>query len=156
MPQIKVIIQDGNLRKNSFDPYQNTLSEEDVRKEVDRCLHCGRCTECDNCFILCPDISILCKSEGNFGYDIDYDYCKGCGICATECPRNAMTMVSESESLPEALPEQFKKSEDLNTMTTKSDPLPEKFKESEVLDTISGKSENMNKTVYPSATCKEA
>ncbi|MEM2686731.1 MAG: 4Fe-4S binding protein, partial [Thermoproteota archaeon] len=26
---------------------------------------------------------------------IDYNYCKGCGICAEECPRKAITMVPE-------------------------------------------------------------
>jgi Pyruvate/2-oxoacid:ferredoxin oxidoreductase delta subunit len=26
---------------------------------------------------------------------IDYDYCKGCGICAQECPAKAIRMVAE-------------------------------------------------------------
>ena len=26
-------------------------------------------------------------------YAIDYDYCKGCGICAAECPCGAIEMV---------------------------------------------------------------
>ncbi|MEO0115587.1 MAG: 4Fe-4S binding protein, partial [candidate division WOR-3 bacterium] len=25
----------------------------------------------------------------------DYDFCKGCGVCASECPRNAITMEEE-------------------------------------------------------------
>jgi Pyruvate/2-oxoacid:ferredoxin oxidoreductase delta subunit len=28
-------------------------------------------------------------------YEIDYDYCKGCGICVAECPSGAVTMVPE-------------------------------------------------------------
>jgi Pyruvate/2-oxoacid:ferredoxin oxidoreductase delta subunit len=28
-------------------------------------------------------------------YAIDYDYCKGCGICAAECPCGAIAMVPE-------------------------------------------------------------
>jgi pyruvate ferredoxin oxidoreductase delta subunit len=30
--------------------------------------------------------------------EIDYDYCKGCGICANECPFDAIVMIEE-ESL---------------------------------------------------------
>jgi pyruvate ferredoxin oxidoreductase alpha subunit len=28
-------------------------------------------------------------------YAIDYDFCKGCGICAAECPCGAIEMVPE-------------------------------------------------------------
>jgi 2-oxoacid:acceptor oxidoreductase delta subunit (pyruvate/2-ketoisovalerate family) len=51
---------------------------------------------CDNCYIFCPDNAISHKKK-EFGYNIDYDYCKGCGICVTECPRNAMGMDKESK-----------------------------------------------------------
>jgi len=27
----------------------------------------------------------------------DYDYCKGCGICANECPTKAIEMVRETK-----------------------------------------------------------
>jgi len=27
--------------------------------------------------------------------NVDYDYCKGCGICANECPANAIEMKRE-------------------------------------------------------------
>jgi Pyruvate:ferredoxin oxidoreductase and related 2-oxoacid:ferredoxin oxidoreductases, delta subunit len=29
-------------------------------------------------------------------YEINYDYCKGCGICANECPTKAIEMVPEA------------------------------------------------------------
>lgn len=60
--------------------------------ELSRCFHCGRCTECDNCYIYCPDISIA-KVTGGYGFD--FTYCKGCGVCVHECPRAAMEMIEE-------------------------------------------------------------
>jgi Pyruvate/2-oxoacid:ferredoxin oxidoreductase delta subunit len=29
------------------------------------------------------------------GRHINYDYCKGCGLCVVECPRNAMILEEE-------------------------------------------------------------
>jgi pyruvate ferredoxin oxidoreductase delta subunit len=31
--------------------------------------------------------------------DINYDYCKGCGICSRECPVEAIKMMEEGEYL---------------------------------------------------------
>jgi pyruvate ferredoxin oxidoreductase delta subunit len=28
-------------------------------------------------------------------YEVDYDHCKGCGICAHECPVKAIKMIPE-------------------------------------------------------------
>lgn len=95
MPGCEKTIQPADLRKDSFEPYHSTLSVEEALHETERCMHCGRCTECDNCLIFCPDVSILDQTRETFGYAIDYDYCKGCGICLTECPRHAITMVAE-------------------------------------------------------------
>ncbi|MHB8780447.1 MAG: 4Fe-4S binding protein [Candidatus Geothermincolia bacterium] len=49
----------------------------------------GRCNQCLQCWIFCPE---ACMTKD---IEIDYDYCKGCGICATECVRNAIVMVKE-------------------------------------------------------------
>ncbi len=59
------------------------LPDSDALAEAKRCLSCGVCFECDNCWHFCPDAAVIKK---NGGYKIDYDYCKGCGICVTECP----------------------------------------------------------------------
>ena len=51
-----------------------------------------KCINCLLCWIFCPDISIDRLEKY---IDINYDYCKGCGICANECPVGAITMVEE-------------------------------------------------------------
>jgi len=84
-----------------FRPYLSTFTDEMARRESDRCLHCGRCVECDNCLIFCPDVSVQAKGGDRFGYWIDYDYCKGCGLCEAECPRGAITMVEEDTPIEE-------------------------------------------------------
>ena len=44
----------------------------------------GLCTNCLLCWIHCPDGSILVRDSKMVG--IDVNHCKGCGICAAECP----------------------------------------------------------------------
>jgi Pyruvate/2-oxoacid:ferredoxin oxidoreductase delta subunit len=43
---------------------------------------------------VCPDNAVKKTGIGH-GYEIDYDYCKGCGICVAECPCGSITMVPE-------------------------------------------------------------
>ena len=55
------------------------------------------CIHCLFCFIYCPDSSVV--TEGGKFVKFDYRYCKGCGICAHECPtkEKAIIMVEESQ-----------------------------------------------------------
>lgn len=61
-------------------------------EESGRCFSCGACRQCDNCFIFCPDLAIKKK---NGDYEINLDYCKGCGVCCEECPVGRITLVEE-------------------------------------------------------------
>jgi 2-oxoacid:acceptor oxidoreductase gamma subunit (pyruvate/2-ketoisovalerate family) len=58
-------------------------------EEAKRCLSCGVCNACDRCVTYCPD-GVL-KWEGD-ELVFDYEYCKGCGVCVTECSRAVIFM----------------------------------------------------------------
>jgi pyruvate ferredoxin oxidoreductase delta subunit len=51
------------------------------------------CIKCGVCWLFCPDSSIVQAADGHF--EADLVYCKGCGICAKECPVGCIKMVSE-------------------------------------------------------------
>ena len=68
----------------------NRPVEQKIQDEAERCFSCGVCNNCGNCWLYCPDVAVKETLEGK--YEILYDYCKGCGICANECPRNAIDM----------------------------------------------------------------
>lgn len=81
-------------RTSSFDEVQGGLTQDNALFEARRCLSCGNCFECDNCYGVCPDNAVIKLGPGN-GFAFNYDYCKGCGVCAAECPCGAIDMVPE-------------------------------------------------------------
>ena len=85
---------DLGRRQDSFDEVVSGLDEKTALFEARRCLSCGTCFECDNCFGVCPDNAVIKLGRGK-RYAIDYDYCKGCGLCAEECPSGAIDMIQE-------------------------------------------------------------
>lgn len=92
-PQAEVSERMQAPKHEVFTEINQTIPEDLAMREADRCMHCGRCTDCDNCYIYCPDSAIMPKKGG--GYTIDMDFCKGCGVCVHECPRAAMAMIDE-------------------------------------------------------------
>jgi len=81
-------------RRTGFDEVKMRISGSMAIREAERCFHCGLCDQCDNCHLFCPDIAVLRDPRTN-RREIDYDYCKGCGVCVVECPRNAMVLEEE-------------------------------------------------------------
>jgi NADPH-dependent glutamate synthase beta subunit-like oxidoreductase len=82
-------------RTSSFDEVQGGLTEDNALFEARRCLSCGNCFECDNCYGVCPDNAVIKLGPGQ-RFRFNLDYCKGCGVCAAECPCGAIEMVPES------------------------------------------------------------
>lgn len=81
-------------RIKGFAEVEGGFTESVSVKETERCFSCGVCDSCDNCWLVCPDVTI---SRKNGEYEVNYDYCKGCGICKEECPRGAITMEEEAK-----------------------------------------------------------
>ncbi|MDH3742066.1 MAG: NAD(P)-binding protein [Hyphomicrobiales bacterium] len=81
-------------RQSGFEEVLQGLTEDNALYEARRCLSCGNCFECDNCYGICPDNAVIKLGPGN-RFRFNYDYCKGCGMCATECPCGAIRMDPE-------------------------------------------------------------
>ena len=81
-------------RQSTFDEVVSGLDESNAQYEARRCLSCGNCFECDNCYGVCPDNAVIKLGPGK-RFRFNYDYCKGCGICAAECPCGAIRMIPE-------------------------------------------------------------
>jgi len=54
-----------------------------------------KCVKCLRCWIFCPEAAI--KRNKDDTISIDYEYCKGCGVCANECKVKALVMKREGE-----------------------------------------------------------
>jgi 2-oxoacid:acceptor oxidoreductase delta subunit (pyruvate/2-ketoisovalerate family) len=88
MPQLPMA-----QRVSSFGEVNLGYTDAQAVTEAERCFSCGVCNHCDNCYLFCPDVAV--HRLPSDGYEFDYDYCKGCGICAEECPRYAIDIEEE-------------------------------------------------------------
>ncbi|MGZ6249570.1 MAG: FAD-dependent oxidoreductase [Syntrophales bacterium] len=81
-------------RQTSFKEIDLKISTNLAIREAERCFNCGICNQCDNCYMFCPDVAVI-RGKNSNERQINYDYCKGCGLCVVECPRNSMTLREE-------------------------------------------------------------
>jgi len=84
-PSGEKVVPLGAARR-SFEEVRQGL---DDLEEARRCLSCGVCNDCDRCVTYCPD-GVLRRIGGQLVFD--YDYCKGCGVCVSECSRAVIFM----------------------------------------------------------------
>lgn len=87
-------------RKKSFKEVNLGLGLSAAVGESQRCFSCGTCNLCENCLIYCPDLAVHWKQRKKL-LCFSYDYCKGCGICSEECPRDAIEMRDVARANPE-------------------------------------------------------
>jgi 2-oxoacid:acceptor oxidoreductase delta subunit (pyruvate/2-ketoisovalerate family) len=76
-----VIAEPGSTVKNKTGGWRTNRPVRDAIK----------CTKCHICWQYCPENAI--DKDINF----NYDYCKGCGICAATCPVKCIQMVKEEK-----------------------------------------------------------
>lgn len=65
-------------------------------------LNAEKCTGCLQCYLYCPDGCVFRSAHqvadaADAAVAIDYDFCKGCGVCVEVCRFGAFAMVPESE-----------------------------------------------------------
>jgi len=94
---------------SDFNSYTASVASWRVNKPV---FNRDICIDCQNCWVWCPDSSILSRDKQMLG--IDYDHCKGCEVCVEVCPTNpkSLLMFNEHADLEESLaswPEKKKK-----------------------------------------------
>ena len=82
-------------RQDTFDEVIEGFDESNALFEARRCMSCGNCFSCDNCYGVCPDNAVIKLGQPGELYEIDLDFCKGCGICVAECPSGAIRMEPE-------------------------------------------------------------
>ena len=63
------------------------------------------CIQCMNCWAFCPDHAIKVKDGKRAEYD--YAYCKGCGVCAEECPKTTIAINAVKKDDPNAKIDSF-------------------------------------------------
>jgi len=94
---------------SDFSSYTATVASWRILKPVH---NADVCIDCQNCWVWCPDTAIVSRDKQMLG--IDYDHCKGCGVCVEVCPTNpkSLLMFDTNEALDVALsqwPEKKKK-----------------------------------------------
>jgi NADPH-dependent glutamate synthase beta subunit-like oxidoreductase len=63
-----------------------TLTQEDAFKEAKRCMSCGMCFDCGNCWSYCQDNAVIKPLIKGEKYQFKLEYCNGCKKCAENCP----------------------------------------------------------------------
>ena len=64
----------------------STLPQEEAIKESRRCMSCGMCFDCGNCWSYCQDNAVIKPLVKGEKYAFKMEFCNGCKKCAENCP----------------------------------------------------------------------
>ncbi|MCL4542582.1 MAG: NAD(P)-binding protein [Deltaproteobacteria bacterium] len=71
--------------RNDFQRVVYGLSKEEFVREAKRCLSCGLCYDCGNCFMYCSKGCVKMLQKG-LHYEFHLETCNGCAKCFESCP----------------------------------------------------------------------
>ncbi len=86
LPAGLVVFKPGSAREYRTGDWRSQRPEWDKEK----------CIKCGACYMFCPEGAISMKMDGY--PEIDFYFCKGCGICARECWTGCFKMLPEDEA----------------------------------------------------------
>jgi len=76
------------------------ISQEQFLEEVERCLSCGQCFGCEQCWMYCAHTCFTRLENVKPGvyFAVSLDECKACGKCIDICPCGYMQIRSPEVS----------------------------------------------------------
>ncbi len=83
----------GEIPKGTYGPAMQLTETMEGWRNLRPVINDEICNSCKWCYLVCPE-GVIYSEEANM--KIDYRFCKGCGICAKECKKAAITMVKEA------------------------------------------------------------
>lgn len=79
-------------RVHNFNEVASTITESQAIEETKRCMSCGHCFDCENCYTLCSDSAVKRLPKGQH-FEFNLALCQGCKKCAEECPCGYIDMI---------------------------------------------------------------
>jgi Pyruvate/2-oxoacid:ferredoxin oxidoreductase delta subunit len=94
LPQVDKhkIVLDHFAKSPRTEAGTETWTPDAAVREAQRCLSCGACIDCDNCWKYCPDQAVIKPLEKGQPYRFKLEFCQGCDKCAEQCPTNYIEM----------------------------------------------------------------
>ena len=97
-PRMKISHLAPEVRVKTMEHFEKGYTEKEALEEAGRCRGCGggavvdqkKCMACLTCMRICPYGAPVVTSVS----EIRPEYCQACGLCAPECPAQAISMVS--------------------------------------------------------------